>query len=248
MNMGFALAVGLLILQLLSAFASNHFSYRVASAGARIRVGLTAGIYRRTLHFTSRARAAHPPGELMNHVSTDIARIDACATLFHMAWTTPIQLVVCLLLLLVQLGPSALAGFAFFVIVSPLQTRIIGGLSKLRKNSMDWMDKRAKLLQELLVGIRVVKLYVWEAPFLARLTEYRSREITYLRDIVLIRSLNNGVAQSLPVLASMLAFVAYTLTGHELEPTVAFTAIALFQLLRVPLMFLRTSLHSVLPY
>jgi ABC-type multidrug transport system fused ATPase/permease subunit len=45
----------------------------------------------------------------------------------------------------------------------------------------------------------------------------------------------------------MLAFVAYTLSGHELEPSVAFTALALFQLLRMPLMFLRMSSYSILP-
>lgn len=44
----------------------------------------------------------------------------------------------------------------------------------------------------------------------------------------------------MPVLASVLAFVTYASTGHELRPDVIFASLTLFNLLRLPLMFLRT--------
>lgn len=54
-----------------------------------------------------------------------------------------------------------------------------------------------------------------------------------------MRSANNAVAMSTPVLASVLAFITYSLSGHELEATTLFTALSLFNLLRMPLMMLR---------
>ena len=104
---------------------------------------------------------------------------------------------------------------------------------------MEWTDKRAKLLQELLGGIKVMKFFSWEVPFLRRIFEYREKEMAYIRSILLIRSANNAVAISAPVVASVLAFITYSATGHSLNPANIFSSLALFNLLRLPLMMLR---------
>jgi hypothetical protein len=146
---------------------------------------------------------------------------------------------VCLIILLIQLGPSALAGFGFFVLVTPVQTKVMKSLFAIRKRSMVWTDKRAKLLQELLGGMKIIKFFAWEVPFLARIGEYRQNEIRFIRSLLLVRAANNAVALSLPALASVLSFVTYSLSGHTLEPAVIFTSLTLFTLLRLPLIFLR---------
>jgi hypothetical protein len=48
-------------------------------------------------------------------------------------------------------------------------------------------------------------------------------------------------ALSLPVLATVLAFVTYSLTSHGLQPATIFTVVSLFQLMRMPLMMVRTN-------
>ena len=163
---------------------------------------------------------------------------------------------ICLVLLLINLGPSALAGFGFFILATPVQTYVMKKLFGLRRRSMAWTDKRAKLLQELLGGMKVIKFFAWEVPFLARISEYRQKEMKYvichfphsiihhfryryIRTLLLIRAGNNAVAMSMPVLASVLAFITYSATGHTLEPAAIFTSLTLFTLLRLPLMFLR---------
>ena len=45
---------------------------------------------------------------------------------------------------------------------------------------MEWTDKRAKLLQELLGGMKVIKFFAWELPFLERISDYRRREMGYV--------------------------------------------------------------------
>jgi ABC-type bacteriocin/lantibiotic exporter with double-glycine peptidase domain len=89
-------------------------------------------------------------------------------------------MIICLVLLLLQLGPSALAGFAFFILATPVQTFVMKRLFALRRKSMDWTDKRAKLLQELLGGMKVIKFFAWEIPFLERISDYRRREMGYV--------------------------------------------------------------------
>ncbi|CAA7266944.1 unnamed protein product [Cyclocybe aegerita] len=242
---GIGLTFALLLMQVVASLCTHHFFYRSTSAGVLLRGGLITAIYTRSLKLTSRARSTLTNGKLVNHISTDVSRIDFCAGYFHMAWTAPIQLAICLVLLILNLGPSALAGFAFFILATPPQTVVMKRMFKLRAKSMEWTDKRAKLLQELLGGMKVIKFFAWEIPFLARITEFRKREMAYIRSLLLLRSANNAVAMSMPVLASVIAFVTYSVTGHTLEPDVIFTSLTLFNLLRLPLMFLPVSFSAI---
>lgn len=159
------LAVCLFLMQLIASFGIHHCFYRSASTGVLLRGGLITAIYSQALRLTSRARGTLTNGKLINHISTDISRIDLCAQFFHMGWTAPIQMVICLILLLLNLGPSALAGFGFFILATPVQTVIMKKLIQRRKTSMQWTDKRAKLLQELLGGMRILKFFAWEVSF-----------------------------------------------------------------------------------
>ncbi|PPQ64144.1 hypothetical protein CVT24_008774 [Panaeolus cyanescens] len=242
---GIGLTFALLVLQVIASLCTHHFFYRSTSAGVLLRGGLITAIYMRSLRLTSRARSTLTNGKLVNHISTDVSRIDFCAGFFHMAWTAPIQMIICLALLIDNLGPSAIAGFAFFILATPAQTFVMKRLFALRRMSMEWTDKRAKLLQELLGGMKVIKFFAWEIPFLERISEYRRREMAYIRSLLLIRSANNAVAMSMPVLASVLAFVTYSATGHSLEPGVIFASLTLFNLLRLPLMFLPVSFSAI---
>ncbi|KAK0469891.1 ABC transporter [Desarmillaria tabescens] len=242
---GIGLTFGLLGLQVVTSLCTHHFFYRSASTGVLIRGGLINAIYARSLRLTSRARSKLTNGLIMNHISTDVSRIDFCAGFFHMAWTAPIQLIICLVLLLLNLGPSALAGFAFFVIAAPAQTMVMKKMFAFRANGMKWTDKRAKLLQELLGGMKVVKFFAWEIPFAKRIWEFRQKEMSFVRSLLLVRAANNAVALSMPALASVLAFVTYSVTGHQLQPSVIFASLTLFQLLRLPLMFLPVSFSAI---
>ena len=174
---GIGLAFVLLALQLIASMGTNQMFYRSASTGVLIRGGLIAFIYDRSLKLTSRSRSVLTNGKLVNHISTDVSRIDFCAGFFHMSWTSPVSLLICLALLIVQLGPSALAGFAVFVFLSPVQGKVMKHLFKIRGKGMVWTDKRIKQLQELLGGMKIIKFFAWEVPYLERLAQYRKTEI-----------------------------------------------------------------------
>jgi ABC-type multidrug transport system fused ATPase/permease subunit len=175
---GIGMSFGLLGLQLLSSICQHHFFYRSGGTGVLLRAGLIAAVYDRSLQLSARARSTLTNGKLINHISTDVSRIDFAAGFFHMAWTAPIQMIICLILLIINIGPSALAGFALFIILTPLQGILISKLFKLRRVSMTWTDKRAKLLQELLTGIKVIKFFAWEVPYLDRIYGLRDKELT----------------------------------------------------------------------
>jgi len=65
--------------------------------------------------------------------------------------------------------------------------------------------------------------------------------------MLLVRAGNMAVAISIPAMASVVAFLVYAGTGHQLTASVIFSSLTLFQLLRLPLMLLRKS-RSLLIY
>ena len=89
-------------------------------------------------------------------------------------------MIICLAILLINLGPSALAGFGFFILVTPAQTYVMNQLFRIRRKAMQWTDKRAKLLQELLGGMKIIKFFSWEVPFLKRIFSFQKQEMAYV--------------------------------------------------------------------
>jgi ABC-type multidrug transport system fused ATPase/permease subunit len=69
--------------------------------------------------------------------------------------------------------------------------------------------------------------------------------MAHIRSLLLIRAGNNAVAFSLPAIAAVVSFVVYGATGHTLEPANVFTALTLFNLVRLPLMWMPMGLSAI---
>jgi len=82
-GLGIGLTFALLTLQVIASLGTHHFFYRSTSTGVLLRGGLINVIYSRSLRLTSRARSTLTNGKLVNHISTDVSRIDFCAGFFH---------------------------------------------------------------------------------------------------------------------------------------------------------------------
>ncbi|KAJ6788704.1 hypothetical protein PWT90_02426 [Aphanocladium album] len=185
-------------------------------------------------------------GRIVNLMSVDTYRIDQACALGHFLWTAPISCIVALVLLLVNLTYSALAGFGLLILGVPLLTMAIKSLFARRKLINKITDKRVSLTQEIIQSVRFVKYFGWETAFLERLAEIRSKEIYSIQILLATRNAINSVSMALPVFASMLAFITYRLTNHNLAPAEVFSSLALFNSLRIPLNLLPMVLGQVI--
>lgn len=150
----------------------------------------------------------------------------------------------CAVLLIVQIGPSALVGLALFAMLVPLQSVIMGWQIKVRAKSMRWTDARSRTLQELLSSFSIIKYFVFEKAYLARISQIRGNELKGVRSISLIKAFNQSLALSLPTLAAVVSFICFAGVGNNINPAKIFTALSLFSLLRQPLMFLPRALSA----
>ncbi|KAK5109732.1 hypothetical protein LTR62_006572 [Meristemomyces frigidus] len=177
-------------------------------------------------------------GRIVNLMSTDTYRVDQASGMFHMVWTSPIQVLLTLALLCINLHYSALAGFAFICLCMPLLGKSIKSLMARRKFINKITDQRVSLSQEIISSVRFVKYFGWETSFLDRLAEIRGREISKISFLLSIRNGIMAVSMVMPIFASMLAFITYSQTegkGSSLPPAPIFSSLALFNAMRIPL-------------
>ncbi|KAJ5811897.1 ABC transporter integral membrane type 1 [Penicillium riverlandense] len=174
-------------------------------------------------------------GRIVALMSIDVDRINLACGMFHMMWTAPITIIVTLILLLVNIGYSCLAGYALLVFGVPFLTYAVRFLVKRRRNINKITDQRVSLTQEILQAVRFVKYFGWESSFLSRLKAIRKREIRSIQTLLAVRNGILCVSLAIPTFASMLAFITYALSSHDLNPARIFSSLALFNSLRMPL-------------
>ena len=174
-------------------------------------------------------------GRIVNLMSTDTYRVDVASGLFHIIWTSPVTIALVLVVLLINLTYSALAGFALLVMGLPLLANAIKALFARRRAINKITDQRVTLTQEILQAVRFVKYFGWEKAFLERIGDIRKREIRSIQVLLAIRNAINACSMALPIFASMLSFITYSLSNHVLDPAPIFSSLALFNSLRLPL-------------
>ncbi|GAA5927015.1 uncharacterized protein JCM15063_000432 [Sporobolomyces koalae] len=227
-----------------SIFTANTFS-RGGQCGVLARGALIAAAYRKALKMSGASRVEITNSKLVSHISTDISRIDFCSSFFHFSWTCIIQLIEVIVILLCTIGVTSLSGVAVVLLCLPIQTWAMKKLFQGRQKSMVHTDARLKTISEFLAGIKIVKLFAWEEPLLAKASESRRKELDGIRGLLAIRSANQAIALSIPTLASVIVFSVYAVTGHDQNPAEIWTTISLLNLLRFPLMMLPNSLSTI---
>lgn len=81
-------ALGLFGVTLVGAFFGTHFNWRMSLISLKMRIGITAAIYRKTLEAQS-INGDSP--EVLNLMSTDTDRIVNSCISFHSFWSIPFQ-------------------------------------------------------------------------------------------------------------------------------------------------------------
>ena len=104
------------------------------------------------------------------------------------------QILIVMGLLVTIMGWAAtLAGFAVTVVMIPSSTLVGRYLQASRKEMLKHTDARVKLSTEIVTGIKAIKLYAWEDPYVQRIGELREQELKQIRRTQLLTALNTAV-------------------------------------------------------
>ncbi|KAG2236972.1 hypothetical protein INT48_002041 [Thamnidium elegans] len=234
---GIMIAIGMFLTAICQTMFLHQYFQRCFMTGMRLRAALVTSIYQKTLVLSNASRQKSTVGEIVNHMSVDAQRLMDLCTYFHIVWSGPFQIVIALFFLYNTMGPSIGAGVGILILAIPLNTYIARKMRTYQKTQMGNKDARVKLMNEILNGIRVIKLYAWESPFLEKISFIRNDlELATLKKIGVLSAVQNFTWTSIPFLVSLSTFAVYVfISDSPLTSDVAFVAIALFGLLQFPL-------------
>ncbi|XP_032595392.1 multidrug resistance-associated protein 1 isoform X8 [Drosophila grimshawi] len=234
---GILYSVALFVLASAQTFILAQYFHRMFIVGLRIRTALINCIYRKALRISNAARKQSTVGEIVNLMAVDAQRFMDLTTYLNMLWSAPLQIALALYFLWQQLGPSVLAGLAVMIIMIPLNGFIASRIKTYQIRQMKYKDDRVKLMNEVLSGIKVLKLYAWEPSFEKQVLDIRDKEIATLRSTAYLNASTSFLWSCAPFLVSLVTFATYLLSSeaNQLSVEKVFVSLALFDIMKLPL-------------
>ncbi|KAK9456564.1 P-loop containing nucleoside triphosphate hydrolase protein [Dipodascopsis uninucleata] len=175
-------------------------------------------------------------GGIINLMAVDAFKVGEVCAYMHFIVGGITMITLSLILLYRLLGTSAIAGAFTMICILPIHwyfSRIFGIC---QAELMKTTDKRVHKTNEVLNSIKIIKFFAWEARFFENVNESRADELRMLRKRFVIWAVSAVVWYGAPILISFVTFGFYTIIfGETLSTPVAFSALALFNLMRIPL-------------
>lgn len=172
-------------------------------------------------------------GKCVNLISTDA---NSFIHVFHMingVLTSPFLLAVSIYLLYKTNGWVGFLTALIIALLFPITIFLTRQIGKNMRVYQARSDARIKLTNELIHGIRIIKYYVWEKPFMHRIDEARERELRTLVSNGILRTLNMTVNMSTSSIALLVTFaVDGAILGNTITPTKVFTSYSVITVMR----------------
>ncbi|KAM8862148.1 ATP-binding cassette sub-family C member 8 isoform 2-T2 [Synchiropus picturatus] len=244
----YVLAV-LLFLALLLQRTFLQASYYVAiETGINLRGAIQTKIYNKIMRLctSNMSMGELTVAQICNLVAIDTNQLMWFFFLCPNLWAMPVQIIVGVILLYYLLGVSALIGATVIAVLAPVQYFVATKLSQTQKSTLEYSSERLKKTNELLRGIKLLKLYAWERIFCDSVEETRDKELTSLQAFALYTSISIFMNAAIPIAAVLTTFVVHVHISEDadLSPAVAFASLSLFHILVTPLFLLSSVVRS----
>nr|AVT42143.1 ABC transporter C [Lissorhoptrus oryzophilus] len=205
--------------------------------GQRTRVSLMMAIYRKALRISNATRKDKTVGEIVNLMAVDAEKFLEISLQLPMMWAAPTQICFAVYFLWQEVGPAVLAGLALMILLIPVNTVIVRISRKLQLKQMKNKDERVKMMNEILNGIKVLKLYAWEGSFEKIVEMIRIKEVKTLLNMAYLNASSNFIWNCAPFMVSFTVFGTYVLLdpNNLLDPSKTFVSLALLNILRQPM-------------
>uniref|UniRef100_A0A8B9M4I2 Multidrug resistance-associated protein 4 n=1 Tax=Accipiter nisus TaxID=211598 RepID=A0A8B9M4I2_9AVES len=233
LNFAYCYAAALSVCTLILAIMHHLYFYHVQRAGMKLRVAMCHMIYRKALRLSNVAMAKTTTGQIVNLLSNDVNKFDQVTIFLHFLWAGPIQAVAVTVLLWMEIGPSCLAGMAVLIILLPVQTCIGRLFSSLRSKTAALTDVRIRTMNEVISGMKIIKMYAWEKSFAELVNGLRRKEIAMIMKSSYLRGLNLASFFVASKITVFMTFMAYVLLGNVISASRVFVAVSLYGAVRL---------------
>ncbi|XP_023943030.2 multidrug resistance-associated protein 1 [Bicyclus anynana] len=239
------------------AILSQNSTHLITVQGTRLKMALQSMIYDKCMRLASwstdldRDSEVSPllrnpeeesntqAGLLINLISQDTYNVMSSVWIYHYTWAIPLKISLILYLLYTKLGISAIIGTsASSLLITPIQFYIGKRISDNSKDTSKCTDHRVSKLSEILQGMNVIKLYVWEDLFNEKILQLREVELKLLNKDSAYWSLLTFITHLSAIFVTVVTFTTnyYLDKSSNLTVVNVFAGLALFNQLTIPML------------
>ncbi|OQV19026.1 Multidrug resistance-associated protein 1 [Hypsibius exemplaris] len=245
---GYVVAVWLFVISVGFSIFLAQFYHFGSIIALRLRSALIGSIYRKSLRITAHTKKGKTAAEIANLMAVDAQRFTFSPIHVHSLWGCLLQIVISVYLLYQYIGPSVFAGIGAMLFTIPLVGVVMRKNRLLEATQLLEKDHRMKLMNEILNGIKILKLYAWEDSFEDKVQTVRNRELAALKKSANLKAINMITWLFTPSLIALVSFTTFVLsdTANILTPKTTFVSLALFGILRLPLALLPAAITGLI--
>lgn len=234
---GLTISILIFLTNLINVSLYNKFVIMTTEVSQGCKAALMNLVYNKSMRLSLNERSNRSTGDIINHMSIDISRIESLASYVQTMISAPTRLVLCLWSLYWLLGNSTFMGILTMFIMIPLNTILVKSLRTYHKTQMKLRDKRTNFVAEILTNIKSIKLYAWEDSILLKLKHLRDdNELKNLNTIGILSAGINFAWTCVPFMVSCSTFAVFAIISDiPLSPEIVFPALSLFDLLSDPI-------------
>ncbi|KAL4573872.1 hypothetical protein LXL04_020693 [Taraxacum kok-saghyz] len=201
--------------------------------GIRIRAALIVLIYKKSL---SIKYGTTSNGKIVNLINVDVEKIGEFFWHIHGIWLLPVQVLLALIILYVNLGfAPSMAALISTILVMIINTPLANMQKDFQTKVMESKDSRIKATSEVLKSMRVLKLHSWESNFKKKLIALREKEENWLKKYLYTCSSIAFLFWTSPTLVSVSTFGVCIFLKTPLTPAVVLSTLATFRILQDPI-------------
>uniref|UniRef100_A0A1X7SGP3 ABC transmembrane type-1 domain-containing protein n=1 Tax=Amphimedon queenslandica TaxID=400682 RepID=A0A1X7SGP3_AMPQE len=195
---------------------------------------LSSAIYKKVLSLSQTTISQVTYGHITNLASNDVHSFDLAFRSWHYCLIAPIHVAAVTYLLYLEVNWIAFIFTGLLVIEFILQYIISYIFAKLRARAAKMTDRRVKVMNEIITGIRVIKMYTWEYAFSNVVASIRKKEICLILKYFMILSIIITYSVSSTALTMFILFSVYVNTSDgSLTPRKVFVAFSLVTFIRI---------------
>lgn len=234
---GIVISLLMLFVSLLQSVFLHQYFQGCFRMGIKIDAALVTSVYSKSMKLSTESRRLYKTSEITNLMSVDAGRLEDICEYLNNIWSAPFQIFLAVYFLYKAIGVSVFGGVAVMILMIPGNAYLATRARSLGKEQMRRRDDRSGLMDEVLTGIKVVKLSAWEESFKEKIMKVRDMELDTLKKIAYLSSMTSLTWSITPFLVSLVSFSIYSVANDEpLTSGQIFVSVSLFNLLSFPLM------------
>ncbi|KAL4470182.1 hypothetical protein ABPG74_011793 [Tetrahymena malaccensis] len=212
--------------------------YQSQNLSGKLRLSLVATLFSKVNSLSSYSIKQAELSKIVNIVSNDMNLTEMRFPFMFISMVSPLALIFSTWILIDRHGPFGILTIVILIGCLPIQNIITKKAASYIPEKNKYSDERIKLTNEIIEGIRLIKMYAWEIAFIKLVTAIRSKEMKCLLKQTAYNYIGQSISFGSALFAATIPFTLIHYFGEkdQLSAAKIFATMQIIMFLRIQVM------------